>query len=100
MRRLVCVKQTFPVTVSYCPLRHRAWGILAVSVFGMGWGLAQRSGSSLTSSFHPHSDEPVRALCLLGFDCREPVLPSAMRPLTVSFPLAVTGIRSTQGQAV
>lgn len=101
MRRLVRVKQTFPLAVSDCSLSTSCMvGVLACNRLNVSSGWAQGSGAYLTSSFHSHSDEPMRAPCMLGFDSWESVLPSAMRPHRTRFPLAVTGNRSAPGQAM
>jgi hypothetical protein len=69
MRRLVCVKQTCPLTVSDCPLSTSCIvSVLAFDPFDVSSGLAWGSGAYLTSSFHSHSDEPLQAPCMLGFD--------------------------------
>jgi hypothetical protein len=101
MRRLVYVKQTFPLAVSDRPLSTLCMvRVLAFDVVNVSSGLAQGCGAYLTSSFHAHSDEPRRAPCMLGFDSWGAVLPSAMRPHRTRFPLAVTGTRSAPGRAM
>lgn len=101
MRRLVCVKQTFPLAVSARPLSTSCMvGVLAFDVLNVSSSLAWGSAAYLTSSYHSHSDEPIRAPCMLGFDYWGAVLPSAMRPHRTCFPLAVTGTRSAPGRAM
>jgi len=66
MRRLVCVTQTFPLAVSDRLLLPSCMvGVLAFDVFTVSSGLARGSSSYLTSSFHSHADEPMRAPCML-----------------------------------
>jgi hypothetical protein len=101
MRRLVCVKQTFPLAVSDRPLSLSCpVGVLAFDVLHASSRLAWGSGAYLISSFQSHSDEPIRAPGMVGFDGWGSVLPSARRPQRTRFPRAVTGTRSAPGRAM